>query len=322
MTYSLSMRKGLLIQGPINSPGFGPYSFDRSGNFKKYWIDYNTISNISNLVSSGLDLFDEIVISTWDSEENRRLLTQFSSTKRITCIFVNEDQNLKELTQLGTHKYHQIKTMHEGALILEQLDCEAIVKIRTDQNLDLKELSRLCEQHKFKNPYSLGVPYVNLFEIDRLTDFYFLGRAKTVVGVCNSYLHSPETFDDTHKDYFRKFSNYLIAAFNGSGLGDKSTLSNDAKYRSVLAWTHCFYPLSASLHRNFYWRGEKVNNQLNSWLRWYFVFHARGSRGVRIKFVLNLVLLSIIRCFIKPTIKPSSYLKYRYFRLKARSILD
>lgn len=304
----MGMKLGLLIQGPIFSPGYGPYVFNADGSYEKHWIDYDSRGNVLEMVTFAANFFDQIVISTWDTDENRNFLSNVTFTKNVSCVYVQETEKLKNFRAQGNHKYHQIMTMYEGASKLNQLGCDFIAKIRTDQNLDLRELFRLCANHRHRNQNSIGVPYINLFELDRLTDFYFVGRSDVISNTCKWYLETPEAFTDIHKDYFRKFANFLSDKPRGQEI---TVLS---------AWTKIFYPLSPRLQRKFFWRGLKVNNRVNGWLRWYCIFHSTKKIDFEPKLLMNKVLIFTLRTLIYPTIKPVSFIKFRLYKLVSKCI--
>jgi len=186
------MKTGLIIQGPLFSPGFGPYEFQSDGSFEKSWIAYDCVENIQGIIKVAQNLFDVIVISTWANPTYTDFLENLQNCNGVEIVLLNESERLQELHQLGMHKYHQIETLRAGASKLEELGCEVVAKVRTDHSINLEVLYKHVERHKGKNKNSLGVPNINLFELDRLTDFYFVGRTSVIVGMCDYYLSSPE----------------------------------------------------------------------------------------------------------------------------------
>ena len=67
----MKLKIGLIIQGPINSPGIrGPFLRDKSRdikNEKEFITDYDCTENIINLANDAEEYFDEIVLSTWQN---------------------------------------------------------------------------------------------------------------------------------------------------------------------------------------------------------------------------------------------------------------
>lgn len=308
------MRYGLLIQGPIISPGYGPYEFNASGDYVKNWILYDSRVNIEEIIRGASLLFDVIVVSTWKDAANTDFLSRIKTYQKVQVVEVEQTDFLKEKEREGSHKYHQLFTTQAGATALRAAGCQTIAKIRTDHSLNLEVLHGEVLRHQKRNSRSLGVPNLNLYEIDRLTDFFFICETNLIIEMCNNYFLTPEIFADTHKDYFYKFANflggdkYLTPKRNVPFLGLRLYISN------VGAWTEVFYPLNAKLFKDFYWRGRKVNHRINGWIRWFFVFKAKSKATRILSFGLNLFLLSTVKSAKKPFIRITS--KYVYIRYR------
>ena len=190
-----------------------------------------------------------------------------------------------------------------------------MAKIRTDQHVNLPLLHKLAKDHSRRNPRSLGVPNVNLFEIDRLTDFYFLGDCQLVANLCEYYMGSPQLFDDTHKDYFYKFSHFLMGREFLPPNSHMKLFNFRQEINNIAIWTEAFYPLDSRLFDDFYWRGRKVNNKLNGWVRWFFVLHSKSSSKIFFRTFGNIIQISIVRSVKRPFIKVFSALAYRRQRV-------
>ena len=304
------MKTGLIIQGPISSPGYGPYEFNKEGLFVKSWIEYDSRSNILDIIGKASKLFDAIVISTWRNSENADFLSNIYVPGKVEIEQISEDKFLSDKDKEGIHKYHQIMSTHLGAKSLSSLGCKFMAKIRTDHNLDLRILYDEVLNHEKMNPRSLGVPNINLYELDRLTDFYFVGRSDLIVDLCHSYLNTPELFVDTHKDFFYKFANFL-GQRNYLVLNEKETfLDFQQQLSNVSAWSEVFYPLDARLFKSFYWRGRKINYKLNGWIRWFYIIHSTRI-SVRKLAVFNFILLLFVKISKKPFIRIISKLNYK-----------
>lgn len=309
------MKTGLIIQGPIMSRGFGPLVFNPEGNYDKNWIEYDARQNIMESLAVARDLFDHIVIATWKTEIDLSPFFDVVSLDRLHIVQIAEDSFLSEMAKKGIHKYHQVKTTQSGLEILSMLGCDVVAKIRTDHGLNLDLLHNEVLRHSNRNPMALGVPNLNLFEIDRLTDFYFVGNVEIVQTICAKYLSTPQVCDDVHADYFYKFATTFsdekkyVPATSSPG-----TLN---QYQLTQIWTSLFYPLDRGLFEDFYWRGVKVNFRLNSWVRWFFLLHANSNRSLRLKSILNLILIYSIQKTRKPTIKLTSWYLFRYYRYRS-----
>jgi hypothetical protein len=315
------MKTGLIIQGPLISPGFGPYEFQSDGSFEKSWITYDCVENIQGIIKVAENLFDVIVISTWANPTYTVFLENLKNYNGVEIVLLNESERLQEFHQLGMHKYHQIETLRAGASKLDELGCEVAAKVRTDHSIDIDILYKHVERHKGKNKNSLGVPNINLFELDRLTDFYFVGRTSVILGMCDYYLSSPELSPDPHRDYFLKFLTFLSS---DDFLVDKiqnfkSSFMRD--FHCIFVWTHYFYPLRAGLFKTFFWRGRRVNHRLNGWIRWFYTFHSSHNFVSSWKFPLNLFAILSVREIKRPTIRFSSAILFRLYRMKSHRSL-
>ena len=315
------MLKGLIIQGPLFSPGYGPYEFQTDLSFEKSWIEYDCRENILATIEMAKRFFDHIVIATWENADYTNFLKSIGKDSCIEIVVLHEGEKLSELHGLGIHKYHQIETLRAGASRLEELGCDVVAKIRTDHALNLQLLSKQLTKHQNKNLMSLGVPNINLFELDRLTDFYFVGRPEVIRDMCNFYMSKPETCVDTHKDYFLNFATFLSNDENlvAKVQAGESKLVRD--YYSILIWTRFFYPLHGGLFKNFSWRGKMVNYRLNGWIRWFHAFHSSQLNSSKFKFAMNLFVILLVRELKRPTIRFSSAVLFRIYRLKSARAL-
>lgn len=310
------MKSGLVIQGPIESNGFGPFEFKPDGSFQKDWLNYDARVNILETIESAVEYFDFVVLATWKLPDNHSFISNLSKIDKLHIVELEENSFLKEKASNGYHKYHQIFTTRAGAAKLFELGATLMSKCRTDQTLSMDLLFAATVKHEDRRYYSLGVPYLNLFESDRLTDFYFTGNTKVVEELCDYYLTHDELFVDVHKDYFFHFAKFLGYKASIHGLHDHSDFRR-SNFFVALAWTSVFYPLDSRIFRNFHWRGRKVNSRLNSWVRWFFVLHSKFIMGLKVKAITNYFLLGMIRILKKPFVRISSQILFRKLRREA-----
>jgi hypothetical protein len=311
------MKTGLIIQGPLFSPGYGPYEFQSDGRFEKAWIEFDCKENVLLTIMEANRFFDYIVLVTWKNKEYSQFIKSLENYSRVTVIELEENDILSNFNLNGVHKYHQVETLKAGAGKLEELGCEFVGKIRTDHSLNIKLLAAQVKMHQHRNRDSLGVPNINLFELDRLTDFYFVGRSSVIREMCEFYMNRSENCKDTHRDYFLSFLLYLSKNQKMVSKIRDSESKFIRDFYSIVAWTSYFYPLSASFFKNFTWRGRLVNHRLNGWIRWFYSFHESRNALHILKLVLNLILLLSIRWIKRPTIKFSSALLFRFYRWRA-----
>lgn len=308
------MKTGLIIAGPILSPGYTPHFFDKNGNYQKSWVDYDSSPNILNLVNQASDLFDHIVLVIWKTSDYSEFLTKLRSTTKVEIVELSENAFLNnELINKGRSKYHQIETMRAGAKKLGELRCDLLARVRTTQEMNIEILFKEVLNHKKRNQKSIGVSYMNLFEGERLVDYNFVGYTDVIESLCESYLQSPELFDGVHEDYFWKFAMFLSGNVKLNET-DKLLVQLRNHIRIVSNWTQVFYPLDRRLLKNFYWRGIKVNSNLNFWIYWSFLFHAKKSHSLRTKTFGNLVLIMLAQFLIRPLIRLYSFFAYKFYR--------
>jgi hypothetical protein len=307
------MKTGLMIQGPILSPGYTPYFFDKNGNYQKIWVDYDSAPNILNLVNQASTHFDYIVLVTWKTSDSSDFLKLLHSTTKIEIVEITENAFLIDERINGRSKYHQIETMHAGAKKLRELGCDVLAKVRTTHGINIEILFNDVLSHSKRNIRSVGVSYMNLFESDRLVDYHFVGNTDVIESMCESYLLTPELFQGVHEDYYWKFAKFLSGNVK---LNENNKLLVQIRnhIRIISDWTQVFYPLDRRLLKNFYWRGVKVNSNLNFWIFWSFLFHAKNSRSLRIKTFGNLVLVTLVQILIRPFIRSYSFFAYKFYR--------
>ena len=311
------MKTGLIIAGPIISPGYTPYFFDKNGSYQKTWVDYDSSPNILTLIDQASNHFDCIVLVTWKANNSSDFLAMLRSTTKVEIIELTENAFLiDELINKGRSKYHQIETMYAGAKKLGELGCDVIAKVRTTHGINLKILFDDVLHHTKRNRRSIGVSYMNLFERDRLVDYHFIGNTNVIESMCASYLSTPELFQGVHEDYYSKFANFLSGNAN---LKKSNKISNQLSnyIRIISDWTQFFYPLNRKLLKNFYWRGVKVNSNLNFWIFWSFLFHAKNSRSLWIKTFGNILVINLAQALIRPLIRSHSFFSYKFYRYMA-----
>lgn len=307
------VKTGLIIAGPILSPGYTPPFFDKNGNYQKTWVDYDSTENILNLVDDASDLFDHVILVIWKAEVYSDFLSKLHKKTKVDIVEMTESSFLIEQRVQGRSKYHQIECMQAGAKKLGELGCGVLAKVRTTHGIDIEILFKEVLNHKNRNPKSIGVSYMNLFEIHRLADYIFVGNTDVIEFLCESYLTTPELFQGVHEDYYWKFAKFLSG--NVKLNEDYKLLVRLRNHIRIISdWTQVFYPLDRRLLKNFYWRGVKVNINLNFWIFWSFLFHAKNSRNLRTKTLGNLVLVTLAQFLIRPLIRLYSFFAYKFYR--------
>lgn len=138
----------LIIQGPIISSGVrGSILRDKNHLTDKNentFIDYDCMDNVVKLAKNGRNFFDYIVLSTWESEFNKKLSDNNYFDK---VIFSNEDsfENVYIKHNIFNQNYKkQFHTLKVASDFLKDKDLDFVVKIRTDLFINLEKLHQEC----------------------------------------------------------------------------------------------------------------------------------------------------------------------------------
>lgn len=106
------MKTGLVIQGPLSSPGLGPFQFLPDGSFQKTWIEFDCKVNSLRILKDATQLFDFVTISTWDNPRYLDFLKDIKHKFGIEVLILKPDENLNQRDSRGIHKFHQIFTLN------------------------------------------------------------------------------------------------------------------------------------------------------------------------------------------------------------------
>lgn len=312
-------RFALLVQGPIKSSGFGPFEWLPNGRYAKRLIHYEALSDVQEWITQGKELFNEVIVSVWDYPKIQELST-YCVEQKVHLIENNEDDNLRQIAS-QTHKYHQIQTTLNGLKRAIELNCEYVAKVRTDHRLDIRLLrDQLARYSVSGTKRQIGIPYLSLYETNRLTDFYWIGRSTDLFDVMREYMDMPEFSTDTHEDYFCKFA---IALGNSKWLPEKIRERSGAKISfidSMRIWSENFYPINRRLYESIVWRGVPIDYGANKWIRWYVLFKTKSRIMEPIFFVMNFGVVLLFRLLKRPTIKVNSFFYYRRTRRRFESL--
>jgi hypothetical protein len=99
------VKSGLIIQGPILSPGVGPLTRISGSKMTRPTIDFDSTKNVLNLVESSVKIFDEVLLITWwQNLGSFDVFGNHSRTFRLFCL-MRKNCLLKETTQINIDKY-------------------------------------------------------------------------------------------------------------------------------------------------------------------------------------------------------------------------
>ncbi len=246
------MKYGLLIQGPL-------LSYGRTGKnvlellHDATLIHFDCRETIRHNIDSYGDLFDQIVVSTWDDHifpdfniEKGELLRLLDNTRRV------EDRKARrhwKNKDVPNNMLRQFYGTYQG--LIEFKDIDYVVRIRTDQTLDLAALIRsLGDNDKIKVAHVIRGSNV-------LADFYFAGRLN-VMRELFSVLSRPDFISqDPHKDIVLRYAREKYFHEIGVDVGwynDYATSKSSKIFAYML--NNVFSPLPRNIYESVIWRGE------------------------------------------------------------------
>lgn len=243
-----SRSANLIIQGPIFSPGV-----DGKGE----QVKYNCEQNINQLLDKYHGLFKHVVLVTWKDEDTSAInkcdnlhIIQVEDIggdfKRASNIFW-ETENAKR----------QFLSTWAGVDYLRNIaaDTDLVVKLRTDQSLDLNLLIDQLEKSGKNGDDKIMIPFISLKPYFYPCDYFFAGSNKTMQKFLSDQLHSLVVFMNAHESMVFNYYHY------------KRKVSEFQKIINVLFWNerrrvkhlHKNYELfSKELISTCYWRGAYI----------------------------------------------------------------
>lgn len=257
---------GLVIQGPLYSPGRSGANahISEAELIEEDLVKYNCVHNIIKLFSEFRHQFDEMLFVKWDTDNSSLLESKINKNDILNIS--DEAPNLaqKKNTIL---KIDNINRQFYSTLIgLEHLakkKCTYAIKIRTDQFLDLTKMKlhllKLISQKSISN--HIVVPYFNIKDPDRISDFYFGGETSSLINACKVILYEPRFFDKkNHRDFFYKWA-FLFnkkKSLSSQNIYKSESQYTKAQYLAVIsAWKKNFSSFPREIFENLIWRGHK-----------------------------------------------------------------
>mgnify|MGYP001026030107 CR=1 FL=1 len=258
----MSSKLGLLIQGPFLSIGRGAKDYNLIPGEIGEIIKYDASKSVSKNIKKYSAIFDEIVISTWQDEKIPYEFHDF--IKNYTNVSLKVFKKDKSKTSLpskliqgfkvNNNQLLQYDGCYRGALHFE--DVEHVIRIRTDQEINLEKLISDCKN----NPNKIIVPAIyqsrGYYAMD---DFYFAGPIEKFLSFAK--ISSQESFHPAPQ------INPLLSMLNNS---DKTILEKywpgSLKFEEELSMliSKNFYPASQKIYFNLVWRGQIASDKWRS----------------------------------------------------------
>ncbi|TDR57245.1 hypothetical protein DFP85_10160 [Halomonas ventosae] len=250
---------GLVIQGPLRSLG-------RSGSTANIALSNLDSEDVVNFfcIPTVVNYFEKfnnlekIVCVVWDDEDKKdvELLQNIVGHENIKVI---KDRTKPVLTSggvvPGNNKYRQFYSTLKGLEFLKKEGVSHIIKVRSDQSLDINKLIEDFETVQKIRKDTVMVPRVVKNKADHLADFYFVSEIELFELLLKDFLENKEIFHHVHTDLFycwaKRFLGqpYLPYFFSKTDLFKEYVLK---------AWNFGFCPASKKVYSSIVWRGENL----------------------------------------------------------------
>jgi len=259
---------GLIIQGPLVS--FGKAGHRKFQGSSPVLVRYDARANIQKIIDDFGSLFNAIVVSTWDSELKPQ--DQWTGATVVSAPDPGGNWDGREGSWKAHNRNRQFIGIQNGLAWLEKnSDVEYVVRIRTDQYVNLKELLRSFVEHLQSAQDILGAMGVAFMRpgIFHVSDLYFASEMGTMRRFLDAMLsHNKYEFVvDVHRDMVLK---YAYSSFHGAlAVPDwayfpcrpRSGVNKKTKAIFSFMFEHVFVPLSEATLRSVVFRGSPFGEE-------------------------------------------------------------
>lgn len=265
------MRIALLIQGPILSVGRGGNTNKLSKSVaEKDILKFSCVDNINILLKNFGYLFSTVVLSTWKSEDTSGLVAddKFLITK-LDEPAVNTNSKKK---LLPNNKIKQFIGIKGGIDFIESHnpDIDFLVRVRTDQYIDLAALVNWLKQNEQKLKGKIAIPHFRLNTeasviAPYIPDFYFVSHPADLRNLCVSMIElgNKEFAYSVHYDVFLKYlykSDFLKQYHNPEFIFSYSNYYSKEFFLITQSFLeNAFLSLPKFIYEGIEWRGEHWN---------------------------------------------------------------
>lgn len=259
----------LIIQGPILSIGRSGKTNSETEFKADSIIEFDTTENINKLVNKFGNLFEEIILSTWQSENTSLInkhekLNIIKNIEPISPIIGKFDNHV-----ILNNKYKQIIGLKLGieSITIKESNDIYLIKIRTDQYIDLENLiDWITINYNIIND-KICVPHFRLSQLNNvvspyIADFYWGGKKEKILTLCDSLLayNNFEFESIIHYDIFFKYALKKLKSIEKILLFTNSTKFTFQLYNyfQKIIFEE-FYSFPFEIYYNLKWRGENWN---------------------------------------------------------------
>jgi hypothetical protein len=250
------MRAGLLIQGPLLSYGrTGANCMQPLG--EATLVNFDCRETIRGIVSSYGHLFRQVVVSTWDDAVFPDFAVAQAELMRIPDAAPQVEDAKSRRARMARRRNREVPNnmlrqffgTHQGLLRFHDVD--QVVRIRTDQTLDLAALvGALADDDRIR------VAYLTKEDND-LPDFYFAGRLAVMLDLFST-LSRPDCISlNPHHDIVLRYARekYFREIGVDEGWYNDHPTSECSRIYAYM-YNNVFAPLPRSAYESMIWRGE------------------------------------------------------------------
>lgn len=289
---------GLIIQGPVISKGRNFESAElREFNCKEY---------IESTYEESLRIGCKTIVVTWEDPAIETL--RIPSEDVVTAKYSKSLFRKGTFNDWNSSKYKQFYLLLLGVMKLKERNCDYLIKIRTDQKIDLQTLISYVATSTESEDEKILTLFADDRTIDHWVDFVFGSSTSNFEKAVFQYMNSKELFPSIHRDFFyrlflweRKFAITLILRFL---LPYKDTYFTRLHLRFIEeTWKNAFRLMPLQILKSLHWRGSAFNR--TDLEHYYgadefedFLGRIANSRPSKCYFPLNLLALDALTiCF-------------------------
>jgi len=256
------LKSALIIQGPILSIGRTGESLHdaRGGLGVDRIVKFDCSDNINQLIATYGNVFDIIVISTWETEN----LEKITISKNVH-VLQNRDMlkklspNSNQIGFQGNNKYRHFYTIQNALRYIKSYNVDIVVKVRSDNFVDASLLLDCVKSDISKLWFPKTISFANYLE-----DFYIGGSVNNLRDLCDAMLSGRPLHKSDHLDIFYQYTKIkssanLIKIFDFFPRKNKWTKEqlNLISYANIYLFK--YFPIS--VWNNQVWRGSSLKEE-------------------------------------------------------------
>ena len=271
------MKLTLLIQGPIYSGGLSGKTWGKGKTRapRENFVSFDSSETILRNIEIGQDIFDFVIVSTWEGEDTRSLE---GSALRFTLLKEPDPGPLESFVRSPikgvkhTHENNAIRQfqgIQNGIKFAKSIGSTHIVKIRTDQEIDLQLLKAETLRNFMAQEDYIFVPFIDLDVPWSIPDFYLAfsvehGIKLTKLMSIHSRFHRSVHVDFFLKAMLVKYPDLMLSNMKEAFFHSAPTEHFEKVIRSNTL--EIFRSGTRELFQSITWRGEKIVHQSSNFL--------------------------------------------------------